>query len=252
MQRRLVSIVAIVGALLLMVAATASADTGITYGKPFPGTVKLEPIRAADPFGGPDHTFATWRSTFHDGWNNKTYPSWCMAGVSVLNGKLGQVDWQTDAFTPTTLDELSQGTGCGGGLPMTFESSGTVGGHDETNTGGWIGGGVTSVAIQHGNGWKPLDFSADGAFMAVLPGLYRDADTPNSTLPVIPVVRITATLCGPHERHDLLHSGGTTKTGPCEATMYWPSSGPIGAASHTHRGVKLPHHHKKPHHKKKK
>jgi hypothetical protein len=251
MQGRLVSIVAIAGALLLMVAATAGASPApVNPGDPIPGTAKLEPIRAADPFGGPDFTFATYRSTIYDSFSKKTYPAWCTAGFRVLHGQLGEVDWATGAFTPTTLDEGLESGGCGGGLPETSEASSSIGGHEVTNTSGWLGEGITSVSIQHGNDWKPVDFSTDGAYMVVLPGDYTDS--PVAGMKLMPLIRITATLCGPHARTDLLHQGGTAKTGKCEATMYTPHEGSIGASSHAHRGVELPHHHKKPHHKKRK
>lgn len=97
-----------------------------------------------------------------------------------------------------------------------------------TLDGGWLGAGVTSVAIQQDDGWKPLPFTHDGAFLVALPGGWADGPNPVGA-PVVPLVRFTATLCGPHARHDLLHVGDTTRTGRCQLTSYWPGRHSLSA-----------------------
>lgn len=220
MQRTLARVIAVVTAMTLLTAAAASADGVIPL--PIEGSVRLAPIRAADPFGGPDHTFATYRSTLTIG--NRTLPVLCMKHLRIDGDQLGTIDPVTGAFVPTTLEQsVADGVSdnCGGGLPMTWLAVPAGPGPTVTLDGGWFGPGVTSVAIKD-RGWKPLPFTADGQFLVALPGAW--APERNSMgIPVLPLVRVTATLCGPDARRDLLTVGDSTRTGRCEVTSYWPA-----------------------------
>jgi hypothetical protein len=57
---------------------------------PSPGSVRLAPIRAADPFGGPAHTFATYRSTLTIG--TRTLPVQCIKSLRIDGHRLGTID----------------------------------------------------------------------------------------------------------------------------------------------------------------
>jgi hypothetical protein len=217
-------IAAVVAALTLLTAAAANAA-----GAPIEGSLRLAPIRAADPFGGPAYTFGTYRATLTLG--GRTIPIWCTENLRLDGNQLGTVD-PTGAFASTTLEQAAasgENDGpCGGGLPMTWITSSAGPGPRVTLDGGWFGAGVTSVTIQQGGRWKPVPFTADGAFLVALPGGW--ADGPNAAgAPVLPLVRVTATLCGPHARRDLLHVGDTTRTGACELTSYLPTRQSLSA-----------------------
>lgn len=239
MQRALARAIAIVTAMALLNAAVASADGDGNGAIPVPdrGTVRLAPIRTADPFGGPDHTFATYRSTLTVG--NRTFPVQCMKSLRIDGNRLGTIDPVTGAFVPTTLEHsVADGAAdnCAGGLPTMWIAVPAGPGPTVTLDGGWYGRGMTSVAIRDGGRWKPLPFTADGQFLVALPGGW--APEPNSMgLPVLPPIRLTATLCGPHARRDLLDLAGTTRTGACELTTYWPAR-PAPRASTRRRRVR--------------
>jgi len=237
-QRTLARVIAVVATLTLLNAATASADGDGAIPVPERGSVRLAPIRAADPFGGPAHTFATYRSTLTIG--NRTLAVQCMKSLRIDGQQLGTTDPATGAFVPTTLEQsVADGAAdnCAGGLPMMWITSPPGPGPTVTLDGGWYGRGITSVAIRDGSRWKPLPFSADGQFLVTLPGGW--APEPNSMgLPVLPPVRLTATLCGPHARRDLLNVADSTRTGACELTTYWPTRPASRASAHRRRAHK--------------
>jgi hypothetical protein len=154
--------------------------------------------------------------------------------------RLGTIDPVTGAFVPTTLEHsVADGAAdnCAGGLPTMWIGSPAGPGPTVTLDGGWYGRGITSVAIQDGGRWKPLPYTADGQFLVVLPGSW--APEPNSMgIPMLPLVRLTASLCGPHARRDLLDVGDTTRTSACELTSYWPARPPLTARAHRQRARK--------------
>jgi hypothetical protein len=57
-------------------------------------------------------------------------------------------------------------------------------------------------------------------------------------IPMLPLVRVTATLCGPDARGDLLDLGDTTRTSRCELASYWPARYSPMARMQRHRGRK--------------
>ncbi|HEV7772876.1 MAG TPA: hypothetical protein VGO48_06275 [Conexibacter sp.] len=222
MQRTLARVTAVVTAMTLLTAAAASADGVIPL--PIEGSVRLAPIRAADPFGGPAHTFATYRSTLTIG--GRTLPVQCIKSLRIDGHRLGTIDPVTGAFVPTTLKQSvadGMSDNCGGGLPMTWIAVPAGPGPTVTLDGGWFGPGITSVAIRDGGRWKPLPFTADGQFLVALPGGWAPEPNDPMGLPVLPTVRLTATLCGPHARRDLLNVGDTTRTGACALASYLPA-----------------------------
>jgi hypothetical protein len=222
LRRTLARVIAVVATTTLPNAAAASGDGAIPL--PAKGSVRLVPLRAADPFGGPDHTFATYRSTLTIG--ARPLPVQCIKSLRVDGDRLGTIDPVTGAFVPTTLEQsVADGVSdnCGGGLPMTWIAVPAGPGPTVTLDGGWYGRGITSAAIQDGGRWKPLPFTADGAFLVALPGAWAPEPDDPMGLPALPLVRLTATLCGPHARRDLLNVLGTTRTGACELTTYWPA-----------------------------
>ena len=227
MQRRLVGIM-MVCALLLVAAASASASTT-------PGSIKLQSVRAKDPFGGPDYAIATYRQS----------GTFCTAGFRIKDGHLGEMDPATGVFKRTTLEEgiRTNAGGCGGGLPLASEYTAAmdIAGHQVTQISAWLGAGITSVSQQTDNGWKPVSVSDDGVFLIELAGSYTDAASRDPDFPnvkVLPLVRVTATLCGSDARNDLVRYWGAQKTGACEATMYIPNNGGARPAGSKHHRVK--------------
>jgi hypothetical protein len=216
----------------LLAAAAASADAVPIE------DLRLAPIRAADPFGGPAHTFATFRSTLTFG--DRTFPVRCIKQLRIDGDQLGTTDPVTGAFVPTTLEQAVAGgvsDNCGGGLPLVWMTLSAGPGPTVTLDGGWFGPGVTSVSIKDHDRWKPLPFTADGQFLVALPGDW--APERNALgIPMLPLVRVTATLCGPDARGDLLDLGDTTRTSRCELASYWPARYSPMARMQRHRGRK--------------
>lgn len=232
MQRTLARVIAVLTALTLLNAAAASADTVPVQ------DLRLAPIRAADPFGGPAHTFATYRTTLTFG--GITRPLLCVKNLRIDGDQLGTTDPVTGAFAPTTLEQAVAGgvaDTCGGGLPMTWMNLLPGPGPDVTLDGGWFGPGITSVAIKDHDRWKPLPFGDDGQFLVALPGDW--APERNALgIPMLPLVRVTASLCGPDARRDLLDLGDTVRTGACSLASYWPARYSPMARMQRHRGRK--------------
>lgn len=92
----LARIAAVAAALMLLTAVAANADR-----VPVHGSLRLVPIHAADPFGGPDYTFATYRTTLT--LESRTIPAWCTTDLRLDGSQLGTTDPATGAFAPTTL-----------------------------------------------------------------------------------------------------------------------------------------------------
>jgi len=203
---------------------------------PMEGSVRLAPIRAADPFGGPAHTFATYRSTLTIG--ARTLAVQCIKSLRIDGHQLGTIDPATGAFVPTTLEQAvadGMADNCGGGLPMTWIAVPARPGPIVTLDGGWFGPGITAVAIRDDGRWKPLPFTADGAFLVALPGGWAPEANDPMGLPMLPLVRVTASLCGPHARRDLLDVGDTTRTGACTLVSYWPARPQLTARAQRRR-----------------
>lgn len=217
----------------LLASAAANADDAPTQ-----SSVRLAPLRAADPFGGPAHTFATFRTTLTIG--DRTLPVRCVKNLRIDGNRLGLTDPVTGAFVPTTLEQAVAGGAsgtCSAALPMTWMSAVPGPGPSVTLDGGWFGPGITSVSIQRRGRWTPLPFTRDGAFLVALPGSWAPGPNPMG-IPVLPLVRVTATLCGPHARRDLLSLGDAVRTGACEVASYWPARTALTARSarrHAHR-----------------
>jgi len=240
MQRRLIGIMTVVCALLLVAAASAGART-------IPGSIKLQSVQVKDPFGGPDYAIATYRQA--------EPAAWCTAGFRIKDGDLGQVNPLTGVFKRTTLDQgIRANPGpCGGGLPLTSEYTAApdVSGHQVTEISAYLGAGITSVSRQTGDGWKPVSFSDDGVVLIELAGAYTDEVNPDyPNVKLLPLVRVTATLCGSDARNDLVRYSGARPTGSCEATMYIPNSGAARPAGGNHRRLKGKHSKHSKHHKK--
>jgi len=232
LQRTLARVIAVVAALTLLTAAAASAEAAPIE------DLRLAPIRAADPFGGPAHTFATYRTTLTYG--DRTFSVLCMKHLRIDGDQLGTIDPVTGAFVPTTLEQAvadGMSDNCGGALPMTWMSIAAGPGPDVTLDGGWFGPGITSVAIKDHDRWKPLPFTADGQFLVALPGDWAPERNPFG-IPMLPLIRVTASLCGPDARPDLLGLGDTVRTGACSLASYWPARYSPLARMQRHRGRK--------------
>ncbi len=229
MQRRLLLLLllGLVASLALIGAASASAA-------PITNTT-LEPLHVHDPYGGPDwtvqHSNAT--DTFMINGKRKTLPEFCAGAIRSATDQV-PVLYGSGGCGPAAAD----GTGS-----LVFGGMAFPDGHIVTVRGGLLGAGVLAVKL----GDTPLDVTADGAFLSVVPGFGPRVE---------PTLLVTVTLCGPNAHTNLLSRPGTIRTGACTATADFTTPTPPAPTVTASKKHKKPHAahgaRKRPHHKKKK